>query len=551
MTKTIFALGARAVLAIISLMGMSEAQTHIFPAQDTNNVFTGANRFNAGVGVQYSGITISRPPNTSAPVLNQLVKETGSANPRQVTNLAVSDTNNILGLMVGTDSDTGDAVILDRGRGQCVFDDQTVVGDWVVASTTSAGACSDAGPTEPSLVQVLGRVVSVNTGAGTVAYMNLGTFDVVGNQQVNGGGSGTVAIGTTGAIAYYPQNGNQVGPDTSCTTDGSGHLVCKSFTASDANAAGFIGCTQGPVPTLSTANSVYFLCGTSITSSIGFTVPSAVGTTGQGLCKTGSTTDGSGHNIDTWGYCTFGASGATVSSVGLTVNGTSPSGIFTVTGSPVTTSGSLNFNLAGTSGGVPYFSSGTVLSSSSALTANLPVFGGGAGAAPVSGTRTGNTTQVATWTGATTATRCVDTDGSGNLQVGSADCVVNSSPSNVLRRGISFSIGSPDGSALSAASTTTRYVTVPFSCTISAYNLLVDAGTITVKFWKKATGTAIPTSSDSISTSGVSIASGTAIHSTTVSDFTTTTVTQNDIMAMTVTTVATAKYVNGVLECDQ
>jgi hypothetical protein len=121
----------------------------------------------------------------------------------------------------------------------------------------------------------------------------------------------------------------------------------------DANAAGFIGCTQGPVPTLSTANSVYFLCGTSITSSIGFLVPSAVGTTGQGLCKTASSTDGSGHNIDTWGYCTFGASGASVSSVGLTVNGTSPSGIFTVTGSPVTTSGSLNFNLAGTSGGMP------------------------------------------------------------------------------------------------------------------------------------------------------------------------------------------------------
>jgi hypothetical protein len=132
MTKQWCAPSAWLVLAIISLMGMSEAQTHIFPAQDTNNVFTGSNRFNAGVGVQYSGITISRPKNTSAPVLNQLVKEIGSANPRQVTNLAVSDTNNILGLMVGTDSDTGDAVILDRGRGQCVFDDQTVIGDWVV-----------------------------------------------------------------------------------------------------------------------------------------------------------------------------------------------------------------------------------------------------------------------------------------------------------------------------------------------------------------------------------------------------------------------------------
>jgi hypothetical protein len=363
------------------LVGMSEAQTHIFPAQDTNNVFTGSNRFNAGVGVQYSGITISRPPNTSAPVLNQLVKETGSANPRQVTNLAVSDTNNILGLMVGTDSDTGDAVILDRGRGQCVFDDQTVIGDWVVASTTSAGACSDAGPTEPSLVQVLGRVVSVNAGAGTVAYMNLGTFDVVGNQQVNGGGSGTVATGTTGAIAYYPQNGNQVGPDTSCTTDGSGHLVCKSFTAADANAAGLLAVRKGrsrhsapPIRSIS--------CVARALQAPSASVPSAVGSTGSGLCKTGSTTDGSGHNIDTWGYCTFGASGASVSSVGLTVNGTSPSGIFTVTGSPVTTSGSLNFNLAGTSGG------------SALLAANQIVLGGGAGATPATLGSLGTTTTV-------------------------------------------------------------------------------------------------------------------------------------------------------------
>jgi hypothetical protein len=80
-------------------------------------------------------------------------------------------------------------------------------------------------------------------------------------------------------------------------------------------------------------------------------------------------------------WVTVGGSG-TVTSVGLTVNSTSPSGIFTVTGSPVTSTGTLNFNLAGTSGGVPYFSSATVLSSSAALAANAVVIGGGAGAAP-------------------------------------------------------------------------------------------------------------------------------------------------------------------------
>lgn len=122
---------------------------------------------------------------------------------------------------------------------------------------------------------------------------------------------------------------------------------------------------------------------------------------------------------------------------------------------------------------------------------------------------------------------------------------------NKNSHGLSFTIGDPAGSALTAASTTTDYITIPFSCTIDAYNLNIDAGTITVKFWKIATGTAIPTSSNSINTSGVGISSGTAIHSTTLSDFTTTAVAANDIMAMNVTVTATAKFVNGVLSCTE
>lgn len=116
-------------------------------------------------------------------------------------------------------------------------------------------------------------------------------------------------------------------------------------------------------------------------------------------------------------------------------------------------------------------------------------------------------------------------------------------------RTVTFTFGAPEGSTLS--SPLTRYVTVPFGCTISAYNLLADAGTFTVKFWKIATGTAIPTVSNSISTSGLSLASGTALHSTTLTDFTTTTVASNDIIAANLTTVATAKMVQAQVECDQ
>jgi hypothetical protein len=125
------------------------------------------------------------------------------------------------------------------------------------------------------------------------------------------------------------------------------------------------------------------------------------------------------------------------------------------------------------------------------------------------------------------------------------------SPTSVtVIHGLSFTIGDPAASsALTAASTTTDYLTIPFGCTIQAYNLVIDTGTITVKFWDVATGTAIPTSANSISTSGVGISSGTAIHSTTLSDFTTTTVNADDIMAMNVTAVSGAHYVNGVLQC--
>lgn len=70
---------------------------------------------------------------------------------------------------------------------------------------------------------------------------------------------------------------------------------------------------------------------------------------------------------------------------------------------------------SGTSGGVPYFNSGSTLASSAALTANLPVIGGGAGAAPTVGTRSGNTTQFVTTTGTLTSGDCVKIDASGNF----------------------------------------------------------------------------------------------------------------------------------------
>ncbi len=96
------------------------------------------------------------------------------------------------------------------------------------------------------------------------------------------------------------------------------------------------------------------------------------------------------------------------------------------------------------------------------------------------------------------------------------------------------------GSSLTTDNTRVPY-TVPYNAVITGWNISVDAGTATFKVWKKADGTAIPTIADVINTSGVSISTGTHIRSSTVSDFTTTTVTAGDqfIIAMTAVSGAT------------
>lgn len=118
-----------------------------------------------------------------------------------------------------------------------------------------------------------------------------------------------------------------------------------------------------------------------------------------------------------------------------------------------------------------------------------------------------------------------------------------------VTRAINFEIGDPAGSALTAGATTTRYKVLPYTCNLSGWNLMVDAGTMTVKFWKKAAGTAKPASGDSINTNGVAIATGTVIESTDMSDFTTVAINAGDILAMNVSTTATAKYVSATLQC--
>jgi hypothetical protein len=108
------------------------------------------------------------------------------------------------------------------------------------------------------------------------------------------------------------------------------------------------------------------------------------------------------------------------------------------------------------------------------------------------------------------------------------------------------------GAALVASTTSIGGFTVPTACTIASWDIDVSpSDTATVKTYKVATGTTHPASGNSISTSGVAISSGSHVHSTTLTDFTTTSAAAYDVFGFALTAVGgTATQLTFSLECD-
>lgn len=119
---------------------------------------------------------------------------------------------------------------------------------------------------------------------------------------------------------------------------------------------------------------------------------------------------------------------------------------------------------------------------------------------------------------------------------------VSANVSSLKKRTIGFSTTSP------VTGQQGSYVRFPVAGTITGWSIIADAGTATVKVWKIASGTTAPTISNVINTSGVALATGTAIISTTVTDFTSTTVTANDMFAFDLTAFATATKIDFQLD---
>lgn len=99
------------------------------------------------------------------------------------------------------------------------------------------------------------------------------------------------------------------------------------------------------------------------------------------------------------------------------------------------------------------------------------------------------------------------------------------------------------GSTLASGTTFPQYAvctTLAVAGTIQAYTIQVNAGGVTFKLWKNSSASALPTVSDSISTSGFSISGATKVHSATLTDLSTTSLSAGDNLCVQLSAVSGA-----------
>ena len=217
------------------------------------------------------------------------------------------------------------------------------------ASTTGSGNIVLA--TSPTLVTPLLGTPTSGTLTNCTGYTTANLSGTISNAQL---ANSAIIFGTTSQAlgsTVSSLNGISIGG----TTPGDGAFDVLSSNAGAVNAS--LGAT--------TANTAKI---TDLDIGTGLTLNGLAGTSGQALTSAGAGL------VPTWTTLATG----TVTSVAQTFTG----GLISVSGSPVTSSGTLALTVAGISGGIPYFSSGTTWASSGALGANSLVIGGGAGAAP-------------------------------------------------------------------------------------------------------------------------------------------------------------------------
>lgn len=185
-----------------------------------------------GVQILNSPGTYLSIPNdgTTGTGINRIVKLTGT----NAITVATTDTGGAIGICIALCGTNGSANIEHSGSALCAVDAGTITaGDYIQISSTSAGACHDAGSSYPGTGQVIGRALT--TASVTVQ------IDLFG-PEIKGGAVGA-ASGCTNFTPVTVSNTNAGTPLQTCTiaanTLAQGSLLDIEFLGIESEAAGY------------------------------------------------------------------------------------------------------------------------------------------------------------------------------------------------------------------------------------------------------------------------------------------------------------------------
>jgi hypothetical protein len=128
--------------------------------------------------------------------------------------------------------------------------------------------------------------------------------------------------------------------------------------------------------------------------------------------------------------------------------------------------------ISGTPGSLLYFATATILAPTATFPLHQPLFGGGPGQPPVTGTRSGTTTQLGTVVGPLTPQKQLMFDASGNLVASTFEVGSNLPlPVPVPQGGTGLTSGTPGGVLYFASATARKHHGAPTWCPTLAVEL--------------------------------------------------------------------------------